>query len=383
MHASTFVIAAMAVAAVTAASYPASPPPPPYAAYRVVMSTETLVYTKGAVGTPGETSATVTVDVDTAAGVRCDYNAWSQGVLTNSSTLYNYTAEAKTSAHIAYATGAATKCASAPLTGAMPLSAGVTPAAAVVAQLQLAGTALRDGKKCVIYNATLKPTAAGVTTTFEYALLADSLVPFISNEKATDAATNVVTLTTVAYKTYAPLPKTGVDQQCINHASCFSDVCVATPWSSGAALQAALDWVCGHSKVNCSYLNTVGEGMYPSTVQVHSSWAFSQYYRLMKAVQEEKACYFNNAAYVVTCDTRPHTCAVDPAASPAVVASAMAWLCPKILGCSEIAPKGKDFLPNTTAAHADWAFNKYYQAYRCIPGASACGFNGAAKLTNA
>lgn len=48
--------------------------------------------------------------------------------------------------------------------------------------------------------------------------------------------------------------------------------------------------------------------------------------------------------------------------------------------CTAIQPNQSCYLPSTVAAHASWAFNNYYQAYKGAGG--SCNFDGAGLLTN-
>jgi hypothetical protein len=163
---------------------------------------------------------------------------------------------------------------------------------------------------------------------------------------------------------------------------CSTVRCVANPAVSASDLQSSLSWVCG--VVSCAGIQSGGEFYFPNTPIAHASYAFQQYY-LAHRTQGSSACAFNGNAILTTCDNDASlTCAVAQNAGEEALQTALAWLCgPEALqDCAPIKPSGAHFLPNTTKAHAGWAFNKYFQAYRCIPGFDACDFQGLATLVH-
>lgn len=84
--------------------------------------------------------------------------------------------------------------------------------------------------------------------------------------------------------------------------------CVAKANLSDAALQGALDWVCGplpdQGQVNCGPLQSGGSCFGPNTVPAHASWAFNAYFQSRNAT--DSACNFQGTATQVTVD--PSTC---------------------------------------------------------------------------
>ena len=356
--AKTVLLAATVAVAVSAAGYPKTAPMPPYAAYTVEVETMTMPV-RGK-----QTTTFFKAEVDTAAQARCDSRTTATGTPTDA-VLYNFTAGTATSAVLA-ANGTATKCATTPFDGNFTRDAalGITPAAKVLAELTYAAT---EKGGVVVYNGTY------ASNTYSYKFQADAktgvLVPLILLE-----TTDVNTVLT----TYTMAPIAALKQECVKHAQCFSDVCVVSPWAAPAVIQAAIDWVCG--KVDCAPLNVKSAS--PNTLVAHGGWAFERYFAAHRAAAGDAACNFNAAGMVVACKNACSKCVANPAAAAHVVEAAVAWVCNDTpdnggrVNCSMIPAS----LPNTTSAHADWAFDQYYQAYKCDPTGSNCDFNGAAMI---
>ena len=80
--------------------------------------------------------------------------------------------------------------------------------------------------------------------------------------------------------------------------------CVARGNLSDAALQGALDWVCGpmpdQGQVNCGPLQLGNACFTPDTVAAHSSWAFNSYFQSRNA--SDSACEFQGTGMQVTVD---------------------------------------------------------------------------------
>lgn len=72
------------------------------------------------------------------------------------------------------------------------------------------------------------------------------------------------------------------------------------------------------------------------------------------------------------------SCGVKPNANPVDLGNALTWVCSSTaVDCSPINPGGANFYPNTLVAHAEWAFNAYWNMY---PNIGACDFGGTARL---
>lgn len=181
---------------------------------------------------------------------------------------------------------------------------------------------------------------------------------------------------TTAYVGYEPMYEW--PEPCVAPNSCGGEYCAAVSGAGDAALQSALSWVCGSGGINCDDISIGGPDYYPNSIVAHASWAFNQYYTDFVAEQGSAACNFNGAATLTTCSNMCTLCNASRTADPTALANALAWVCADgNIDCSAITNGGSRFLPNTTQNHADYAFNEYYQGYRCVPPqAAACDFNG-------
>eukprot|EP01051_Picozoa_sp_SAG22_P000061 SAG22_NODE_1_length_62449_cov_158.689270_61_plen_277_part_00 len=73
-------------------------------------------------------------------------------------------------------------------------------------------------------------------------------------------------------------------------------------------------------------------------------------------------------------------CRTKAGAAAADIQPGLTWVCAGGgLNCAPIKPGGAHFAPNTVAAHADWAFDQYYQAH-AASGPGTCFFGGVAAL---
>ncbi|CAN1809345.1 Glucan endo-1,3-beta-glucosidase 1, partial [Linum perenne] len=76
--------------------------------------------------------------------------------------------------------------------------------------------------------------------------------------------------------------------------------CIAMDDVDGKTLQAALDWVCGPGKANCSEVQP-GEACYqPNNVKNHASYAFDSYYQ--KEGKSPGSCDFKGVGMITTTD---------------------------------------------------------------------------------
>ena len=166
--------------------------------------------------------------------------------------------------------------------------------------------------------------------------------------------------------------------------NCTSLTCVVNPAATAAALQGAIAWTCGPGlgNVDCSAIQQGGPSFYPNTPQAHATYAFGQYFDEHRATQGDAACGFNGNALLMPCYPGPARCGPNQNVGEEALTNALRWVCGSAgLGnCAAIQPGGAHFLPNNTRVHAAWAFDQYFRAYRCVPGADACDFNGTATL---
>jgi len=73
-------------------------------------------------------------------------------------------------------------------------------------------------------------------------------------------------------------------------------------------------------------------------------------------------------------------CVANRNARPKAIQAALSWVCGQE-DCSYLKPGGANFWPNQTDAHADYAFNEYFQNNKW-QGPGACAFGGAGELVN-
>jgi hypothetical protein len=378
-------VVALCCAAVAAASASA-PPPLPFTAFTTDVARSTMAW-----NTAAPASYTVTYDsfnaVVDAPNLRCDGNhrtstgpSWAA---TNKSVLYDFTTGVVRSAVLA-PDGSAGQCTHGTLpAGSVPAGGGPGLVPANIATLTLSGAIPTVGVTGNVYKGTA--TAGGLTSTVEWSVLTPSNVPYRFVNRTVCAATGAATDVVVKFATYAKVNTSTAGvlaTPCAQHALCKGDVCIANPASNASHVGGALQWVCSGGKVNCTYIDAVGKGYTPNTMWVHASWAFQQYYARERPSQGNGACYFGGVADVTLCSSAATKCVANPAATPAVVAAAFKWVCGDSVDCAPIRPGGAHYQPDTPAAHEDWAFNRYYQAFKCKPTSDAwsppCDFGGAA-----
>jgi len=357
----------------------AQPPPiPPAYASWVVRS---LISTPD--GQPGQMlwSYGEHINVDTTANGFCEYG---RQVLypvppnpTYAVSMFNYTT-GKESAHVVQSDGSAFNCTSRDVTGPMQPggSPHYAPAPSLFSQLTANGYMSVNGDNCSVWTVSVTPSQ-GLLETVTWAVRVSDTMPALYVNKTYDAVSKTTNVITVAYNgQYAHV---GFNDTC--YGGCISSVCIANRGASDGTLGGAIAWACGSGGVNCAPVNEGGSNYYPNTLISHCDWVFGQYYQANSA-QGPGACNFNGAARLVSCDMSCEKCQPKADATDQALLIALSFACgPQGLqNCSEIQPGGSNFLPNTTRNHADWAFDRYYQIFRCVPNMDACDFGGVAEI---
>jgi len=83
----------------------------------------------------------------------------------------------------------------------------------------------------------------------------------------------------------------------------------------------------------------------------------------------------------ILCSEANWLCISKPGTPDDKLNAALQWLCdPTHFDCTAINPGGSHYIPDTPQAHADWAFNAYFDMYRSTQGIGACDFGGIAYL---
>ena len=339
----------------------------PYASYAANMSVVKLI--------DGVTVETIVGSVEASlnAKVVCFPEQWGEpqgnaSTATFTATLMNYSSGSRTSRTVSLRSDVE-RCAVGKLSGNMPPGGDSLLAPAATMTVSGVRNETLDGTPVTVYS--LSESTTGMSQ--QWIVSASS--PHVPISLTTLSTGSQVKTTFANYRAIDAM-----DQECAaEHFRCDTVQCIARPGASVAALQSAIAWVCGVE--DCSPIQAGGPRFYPSTPTAHASWAFEQYY-LAHAAQGPPACNFGGAGQLVTCDNLPSHCAVVPGASDAALQHVLDWICGPtgIQNCAPIMPGGAHYLPNTTKNHADWAFNVYFQAYRCIPGWDACDFNGTAHV---
>lgn len=221
-------------------------------------------------------------------------------------------------------------------------------------------------------------TPDGVATLLQWFVSVDGGVPQLYVNKSYNPITKTGTILTTTFEGYHQL---GALNEACWYPGCGSEKCVANINAGNDAIIDAIGWACGQPLINCGNVSTGGTNYYPNTAVAHGTFVFNEYFTVNE-VYGQGACDFNGAALLVTCETSCQMCNATATATDAEIGAALAWVCSKdgIQDCSPIQPGGWNYWPNTTRAHANWAFNVYFQAYSCTPGISACNFNHTAAV---
>ncbi|CAO2147065.1 unnamed protein product [Urochloa humidicola] len=163
------------------------------------------------------------------------------------------------------------------------------------------------------------------------------------------------------------------------HRAALASWCVANASAGAAALQAAMDYACGHG-ADCGAINPGGTCFEPAGNKLaHASYAFNSYYH--RNGRARGTCDFDGAAYIVfrepagNCDPKASRCVANAAAGEKALQEALNYACANGADCSAIQRCGPCFEPNNVVAHASYAFNNYYQRKGRASG--TCDFAGA------
>lgn len=291
----------------------------------------------------------------------------------------NYTSGMSTSRDMDY-NGSVTMCTSTTLNGSMPVGGTwfLGPRADVFDAMAFTGYAMAGGNNCSIWEWN-GVDIFGNRQMLQWFVALESYIPQLLVNQTWyetpfegDFVQRILTTAYVGYEELYAWPS-----PCSAPNICGNEFCAAYAGAGDATLQNALSWVCG--EIDCSNISYGAPDYYPNSVVAHASWAFNQYY-YDNVEQGSSACSFNGAAVLTICSDACTLCNASVTANEEELANALAWVCAHgNIDCTAITTGGSRFYPNTTQNHADYAFNEYYQGYKCIPPQSqACDFNGTA-----
>jgi len=191
--------------------------------------------------------------------------------------------------------------------------------------------------------------------------------------------------TTCPSGTYTSCPGKGTYSATINMTSvvCTPQLqCLANRNATASTLTSALGWVCGQE--DCSAINPGGDRYVPKGLDLYCDFAFNEWFQRNGKWSD---CAFQGAGLLQYCDQTCRKCQVKQGTNDTATQAALDMACGAdfVGDCSDIQPGGTHYMPNTVTAHANWAMNQYYQAYRCpyVPGQTnvytPCDFGGVAE----
>ena len=318
------------------------------------------------------------LQVDAVNKLVCTYHAQELDPITpqyRATVLANYSSGVETH-HLEYFNGSATNCGGKPLPAGAEMGVGggwmFAPTPDIHKQLRWLEYTIVGTTNSSIWT-YLEQVNATAHRIFTWNIQVDGSIPNVWVNLTYDSATNNTVILTAAYNGYHAT--TGVNQDCLETTDCGKLTCVVNTQASAQSIADALGWVC--TVEDCTAINQGGSHYYPNSAVAHGGWAFNEYYQA-NSNQGSGACNFQGAAELVVCNTACQTCNASANATDAQLGTALQWVCGPngIQDCTAIQPGGSHFLPNTTRAHADWAFNVYFQAYKCVPNWRSCDFGG-------
>lgn len=377
------VLVAVAVIVVIAAPHgaAAAPPPFPYTFYQAwTVLTENWLNTKGN-STEQYSYGFHTVVNSEGNGTVCRHGIdmlFPQVPNFTTTIVSNYTLGIENERDMDY-NGSVTDCTSRKLEGSMPFGGAwfLAPRLDVFDSMVVVAYTMSGGVNCSVNQWTGKD-ADGNRQIVQWYVSVDGAIPqvlvnqtFYTTPFEKDYVSRILTTAFVGFEEVDSWPA-----PCIAPNTCGNEYCAANAGADAGTMQGALSWVCG-GYVDCSNISYGGPDYYPNTLVAHASWAFNQYY-YANINQGSSGCDFSGTAILTTCTTACTMCNASRTANETALFNALSWVCAHgNIDCSAISPGGDRFLPNTTQAHADYAFNEYYQGYKCIPPqANACDFGG-------
>jgi hypothetical protein len=112
------------------------------------------------------------------------------------------------------------------------------------------------------------------------------------------------------------------------------------------------------------------------STSIVTTWAFDGFSTTIPADSTNQCL-----AAKIMCAEPNYVCNAIPGTPDSQLINALGWVCSSGgINCAPINPGGGNYYPNTPIAHANWAFNAYYDVYRTTQGPGACNFGGIAQI---